>query len=210
MKNAYAVISVSSNIWGWCRNMNKPAIKITLCCCKYISFLMLTALIVVNSNILSGILNETLEKYVADILSICHRHEDFVFMTLLICLSIYLIFSFVIYFIKMDNESDLLELEERDCKLKIEKIDKKYDKISEKTNFVKDEILKAETSLKTETYSKVYKIKQYCTKIEYHYESRNNNYFNTNKNFYKIVKSSKKLDENTLKLIEEFENEISG
>lgn len=210
MKNAYAVISVSSNIWGWCRNMNKPAIKITLCCCKYISFLMLTALIVVNSNILAGILNETLEKYVTDILSICRRHEDFVFMTLLICLSVYVISLFAINLIKTDNESDLLESEEKDYKLKIEKIDKKYDKISEKTNFLKDKILKAETSLKMETYSKVNKIKQHCTKIECHYESRNNNYFHINKKFYRIVKSSKRLDENTLKLIEEFENEISG
>lgn len=188
--------------------MNKIAIKTIFYILEYLSMSLLTAIILINSNILTGILQGEIKKFFLMLVSVCNDNISFTFTVLLICLAICFISILIIDFMKDDEYTEILKLREEHNNKKINKLHTKYDKVIDKTNVVKDELSKAQKSLHKNTYNAVDNMKLHCLKIEFHYENRKNNYFNTNKNFYDIVKSSRNLDESTLKLIEEFEKDI--
>ncbi len=189
--------------------MNKLAIKTIFYTLEHLSILILTAIILINSNIFTGILQGEIKDFFLMLVSICKDNISFTFIILLICLAVCFISVLVIGFIKDDEYTEILELREKISSEKINKLHTKYDKVIDKTNAVKGELSKAQKTLHKNTYSAVDNIKTHCLKIEFHYENRKNNYFNTNKEFYDIVKASKKLDESTLNLIEEFEKSMS-
>lgn len=189
--------------------MNKTIINTILYTFKFISLTIIITIILVNSDVFTELFDGRMKNFLTSVISFCNDNTSNIFSILFICLVVYLSSALVIHFLKLNEESDSLESQNEYYNEKIEEINKKYDTVSNDNTSFKKALSKAKMEIYKETQPKIQNVKDHYTKIKYHYENRNNNYFNTNKSLYDIVKSSKRLDKNTLKLIEEFENDIS-
>ncbi len=188
--------------------MDKHAMKIVVNIFKYIAIVILIFSILFNTDIPSNLCSGEFKNFLQSFTNLMRINMQTTSILLFICVIVILVCNIINNFIKSYDENHELDKIYTESINRIDRCKAKYTNLAEKTTKIEDNLNEAKEQLSKETYSKIFKLSNNCNRIEAHFERRKSNYFVTNQKFYEVVKTSKNIDNDTLQLINTFENEI--
>lgn len=189
--------------------MNKSAIKIVFYIFKYLAIITMLAVIVFSTDITSNVAAGDIKSVFETFTSLIRKNIQIFSAILFICVVVIFICNMVIHFMKLNFESDELDKQNTNNTNSINELKGEYKKLNDNVKEIKKELEISTQQLFEEKYNTISRFSKHYNKMTVHFERRKLNYISVNQKFYNIVKTSKNIDNETLQLIDTFEEEIN-